>query len=92
MSNLNLEVNAITKFRLDEINKIKEYFNSEVKERKNIVKRNSVAFDYADKNIYYIICAIWYIEFSITCNNCRHSSRYCRVFINFDIYSKYWNN
>ena len=42
----------VTKFRLDEINKIKDYLNAEIKERKDIVKKNSkyiVAFDYADK-------------------------------------------
>ena len=64
MSNSNLEVskanranemselNDLTKFRLDEINKIKDYLNSEIKERKYIVKKISkyiVAFDYADK-------------------------------------------
>ena len=64
MSNSNLEVckanraneiselKDLTKYRLDEINKIKEYFNVEIKERKDIVKKISkyiVAFDYADK-------------------------------------------
>ena len=61
MSNSNLEVSKaneiselkdLTKYRLDEINKIKDYFNAEIKERKDIVKKNSkclVAFDYADK-------------------------------------------
>ena len=64
MSNSNLEVskanranemselNDLTKFRLDEINKIKDYLNTEIKERKDIVKKISkyiVAFDYADK-------------------------------------------
>ena len=64
MSNSNLEVskanranemselNDLTKFRLDEINKIKNYLNVEIKERKDIVKKiskYSVAFDYADK-------------------------------------------
>ena len=42
----------LTKYRLDEINNIKEYFNAEIKERKDIVKKISkyiVAFDYADK-------------------------------------------
>ena len=33
MSNSNLELNHLTKFRLDEINKIKDYLNSEIKER-----------------------------------------------------------
>ena len=49
MSNSNLELNDLTKFRLDEINKIKYYLNSEIKERKDIVKKYIVAFDYADK-------------------------------------------
>ena len=61
MSNSNLEVSKanrtnelkdLTKYRLDEINKIKDYFNAEIKERKDIVKKISkyiVAFDYADK-------------------------------------------
>ena len=52
MSNFNLALNDLTKFRLDEINKIKDYLNSEIKERKDIIKKISkyiVAFDYADK-------------------------------------------
>ena len=52
MSNSNLEHKDLTKYRLDEINKIKDYFNAEIKERKDIVKKISkyiVAFDYADK-------------------------------------------
>ena len=48
MSNSNLkvckaneisELKDLTKYRLDEINNIKEYFNSEIKERKDIVKK-----------------------------------------------------
>ena len=41
-----------TKFRLNEINKIKAYFNSEIQERKAMVKKLSkciAAFDYVDK-------------------------------------------
>ena len=54
MSSSNLEVckaNDLTKYRLDEINNIKEYFNTEIKERKDIKKISKyiVAFDYADK-------------------------------------------
>ena len=46
------ELNELTKFRLDEINKIKDYLNAEIKQRKDIVKKVSkyiVALDYADK-------------------------------------------
>ena len=64
MSNSNLEMSKanrvneiselknLTKFRLNEINKIKDYFNAEIKRRKDIVKKISkyiVAFDYANK-------------------------------------------
>ena len=46
------ELKDLTKYRLNEINNIKEYFNAEIKERKNIIKKISkyiAAFDYADK-------------------------------------------
>ena len=46
MSELNdltaeLSPNDVTKFRLDEINKIKDYLNAEIKEKKDIVKKIS---------------------------------------------------
>ena len=53
------EINDLTKFRLDEVNKIKYYLNAEIKERKDIVKKISkyiVAFDYADK-LFITLCA-----------------------------------
>ena len=46
------ELNDLTKFRLDEISKIKDYLNAKIKERKDIIKKISkciFAFDYADK-------------------------------------------
>ena len=46
------EVKDLTKYRLDEVNKIKDYLNAEIKERKDIVKKISkyiIAFDYANK-------------------------------------------
>ena len=52
MSHINLEFNEIIKFRLDEIKKLKEYFNNEIKEQKDIINEINkyiVAFDYADK-------------------------------------------
>ena len=51
-SSLERSAKHVTKFRLDEINKIKYYLNSEIKERKDIIKKISkyiVVFDYADK-------------------------------------------
>ena len=40
------------KYRLDEINKIRDYFDNEIKERKDIIKtlnKYLVSFDYLDK-------------------------------------------
>ena len=51
-SSLERSAKHVTKFRLDEINRIKDYLNSEIKERKDIIKKISnyiVAFDCADK-------------------------------------------
>ena len=47
-----LELTDVNKYRLDEINKIKEYFDNEIKERKDIIKKLNkylVSFDYLDK-------------------------------------------
>ena len=52
VSKINLELIEMTKFRLDEISKVKVHFKTEIKERKDIVKKISkyiVTFDYADK-------------------------------------------
>ena len=54
MNNLNvIELrDTANKYRLDEINKIRDYFNNEIKERKDIIKKLNkylVSFDYLDK-------------------------------------------
>ena len=44
-----------TKFRLNEINEIKDYFNSEIQERKTMSKNLSkyiVTIDYIDKTLH----------------------------------------
>ena len=51
MNNI-IELTDINKYRLDEINKIKEYFDNEIKEGKDIIKKINkyfVSFDYLDK-------------------------------------------
>ena len=51
MNNL-IELKDVSKYRLDEINKIKEHFDNEIKERKDIIKKLNkylVSFDYLDK-------------------------------------------
>ena len=53
MINLNvIELTDANKYRLDEINKIRDYFNNEIKEIKDIIKKLNkyiVSFDYLDK-------------------------------------------
>ena len=47
----NLELTDVNKYRLDEINEIRNYFNNEIKERKDIFKKLNkylVSFDYLD--------------------------------------------
>ena len=51
MNNI-IELTDVNKYRLDEINKIRNYFNNEIKERKGIIKKINkylVSFDYLDK-------------------------------------------
>ena len=47
-----LELSDINNYRLNEINKTKDYFNNEINERKDIIKKLNeyiVGFDYLDK-------------------------------------------
>ena len=47
-----MELNELSKYRLNEIDKTKNYFNAEINERKAIAKKNSkyiVTFDVPDK-------------------------------------------
>ena len=51
MNNI-IELADVNKYRLDKINKIRDYFSNEIKERKDIIKKLNkylVSFDYLDK-------------------------------------------
>ena len=51
MNNI-IEITDVNKHKLDEINKIRDYFNNEIKERNDIIKKLNkylVSFDYLDK-------------------------------------------
>ena len=51
MNNI-IELTNVNKYRLDEIDKIRDYFNNEIKGRKDIIKKLKkyiVSFDYLDK-------------------------------------------
>ena len=57
----NLELTDVNKYRLDEINKIKEYFDDEIKERKDMIKKLNkylVSFDYLDQ-IFITLSALF---------------------------------
>ena len=103
MSNSNLEVskanavsemsefNDLTKFRLDEINKIKYYLSAEIKERKDIVKKISkyiVAFDYADK--LFITLSASFGTLNITCNASWNTCLNSWSIFNCNIYCNDW--
>ena len=52
MNNIIELTDTANKYRLDKINKIRYYFNNEIKERKDIIKKLKkylVSFDYLDK-------------------------------------------
>ena len=52
MNNIIKLTDTANKYRLDEINKIRDYFNNEIKERNDIIKKLNkylVSFDYLDK-------------------------------------------
>ena len=51
MNNI-IELTNVNTHKLDEIKKIRDYFNNEIKERKDIIKKLNkylVSFDYLDK-------------------------------------------
>ena len=59
-----LSLNDQTKFRLNEINKIKDYFNSEIQEREAISKKLSKSIpslDYMDKVLIVCVCLRVYV-------------------------------
>ena len=90
----NLELTDVSKYKIDEINKIREYFDNEIKERKDIIKKLNkylVSFDYLDifYYLYYFVSIIWYVKYSFIRCSSRYTSWYCRFFFDFDIYNRY---
>ena len=52
MNNITELTDTANKYRLDEVNKIRDYFDNEIKERKDIIKKLNkylVSFGYLDK-------------------------------------------
>ena len=78
MNNI-IELTNVNKYRLDEINKIRGYFNNEIKERKDTIEKLNkylVSFHYLD-------------EIFITSYGVRYTSRYYRCFFEFNIYNRH---
>ena len=106
MSNSNLEMSKVnraneiselkdlTKFRLDEINKIKDYLNSEIKERKDIIKKlvNTLLLLIMQKNFLLHFCIVWHFKYCFTCNGCWNTCRISWSIFNFNIYSNDWHS
>ena len=106
MNNLNVtELTAMAKpssserankYRLDEINTIKEYFDNEIKERKDIIKRLNkylVSFDIYLDRIFTLSSASFgtlITRYSFIRCSSKYTSWYCRFFLDFNIYNRYW--
>ena len=87
------ELKDLTKDRLDEINKIKYYLNSEIKERKDIIKKISkyiVAFDYADKLFITLSASFGTFKYCFIRNGCWNTCRNSWSIFNFNIYRNDW--
>ena len=56
----NLELTNINNYRLDEINKTKDYFNNEINEKKDIIKK---------LNKYIVIVLIISIKYLLLCQH-----------------------
>ena len=85
-----IELTNVNKYRLHEINRTRDYFNNEIKERKDIIKKLNkylVTFDYLDK--IFIALSASFGTLSIASFSSRHTSRYSRFFFNFNIYNRY---
>ena len=70
----NLELTDVNKYRLDEINKIKEYFDNEIKERNDIIKKLNkylVSLDYLDR--IFITLSASFGTLSSALNGCKIS-------------------
>ena len=91
MNNIIELTDMANKYRLDEINKIRDSFNNEIKERKDIIKKLNkylVSFDCLE-NIYCFVNIIWYVKHSFIRFSSRHTTRYCGFFFDFNIYNRY---
>ena len=88
----NLELTDVNKYRLDEINKIKEYFDNEIKERKDIIKKLNkylVSFDYLDKIFITLSASFGKLSVASYAAVVWYTSRYRGFFFDFNTCNRY---
>ena len=93
MSDINLELNEITRFRLDEIKKVKEYFNNEIKERKDIINKINkyiVVFYYSDKVFIMLPTSFGTLSIVSHANVVGIPVGIAGASLTFDIYRDHW--
>ena len=64
----NSKLADVNKYRLDKINKTRDYFNNEINERKDIIKKLNkyiVGFDYLDKIFIALLFTVTFFDFNI---------------------------
>ena len=91
MNNI-IELTNVNKYRLDEINKIRDYFNNEIKERKKIIKKLNkylVSFNYLDKIFIALSASFGTLSIASYASVVGNTSSYCRFFFDFNIYNRY---
>ena len=87
----NIELADINNYRLNEINKTKDYFNDEINERKNIIKKLNkylVTLDYLVRIFITLLASFGTLV--VGSYSSRYTSWYCGSFFDFNIYDKYW--
>ena len=88
----NLSLNDQTKFRLNGINKIKDYFEFEVKERETKSKKLSKSIASVD---YSVICNICWSKYYISCKCYRNTylnNKFKFYFGSFFNYGKFFKH
>ena len=94
MNNLNVIklTDAANKYRLDEVNKIRDYFNNEIKERKDIIKKLNkylVSFDYLDKIFIALSASFGTLSIASYASVVGTPAGIAGFFFDFNIYNRY---
>ena len=79
-------LNEQTNFRLNEINKVKDYFESEIKERQAVIKKLSkyiTGFDYTDKILFFLSATFSGVSIFSHLKTKKHPGLISSVFILF---------